>query len=302
MNKKISIQLAIELYISSLSAKGCSKHTIRQYASFLKVFDEYLSVNIFNGCYDLTEIKTEHIQKYLNYLKDVLGNSDSTRDDKITCIRCFLEYLVDMEYLNRNVAKKIFIKVPQKKIRTSLNQEEVERLMDVIDKPLLFAVTATILYAGLRVSEITNLYIQDVALKERIIHIRMGKGKKERIVPINNCLHQILSEYEKIAVPNRIFYFATERSGHVTQQYVDKCLGRYREDAGIQKPVSAHVLRHTFASLLARNGAPLPAIQSMLGHSSVKTTSIYLHSDLSDMQDAVNGLDFTKDSIKNPVS
>lgn len=295
MKNKIQIKKAVDMYISSLSAKGCSKNTIRQYASFLKDFDEFLSGKVFNGCYDLTEIRTEHVQNYLNYLKDDLGNSDGTRDNKITCIRCFLDYLVDMEYLNRNVAKQLFIKVPQKHTRTSLTAEEVEKLMDVIDKPLVFAITATIVYAGLRVSEIANLSVLDVSLKERTIHIRMGKGKKDRVVPVNKYLYQILLEYEEIALPNRFYYFATARSGHVTQQYIDKYLGKYREKAEIEKPVSAHVLRHTFASMLARNGAPLPAIQSMLGHSSVKTTSIYLHSDLSDMQKAVDCLDFLKE-------
>lgn len=298
MNNKISPKKAIELYISSLSARGCSQNTIRQYTTFLKDFDEYLSGKIFNGCYDLEDIKTEQVQMYLNYLKDDLGNSDGTRDNKITCIRCFFDYLVDLEYLNRNVAKKLIIKVPQKTTRDSLNGEEVEKLMNAIDGPLIFTIAATILYAGLRVSEIISLTVEDVSLTERTIHIRMGKGKKERVVPINKYLHQILSEYEKMAVPGRTRYFATERSGHVTQQYVNKYLGKYSKLAGIQKTVSAHVLRHTFASMLARNGAPLPAIQSMMGHSSVRTTSIYLHSDMSDMQNAVDILDFSKEDKK----
>lgn len=299
MSKNIQMKKAIEIYVASLSAKGCSKHTIRQYGAFLKGFDEYLSGTVFNGCYYITDIQTEHVQQYSNYLKDELGNSDGTRDNKITCIRCFLDYLVDMEYLNRNVAKKIFVKVPKKTTRNSLTAEEVEKFMSVIDKPLILAISATIVYAGLRVSEVTSLTVQDVSLKERIIHIRMGKGKKERVVPINNGLYQILSEYEEIAVPDRTLYFATGRSGHVTQQYVDKCLAQYKQLAGIEKPLSAHVLRHTFASLLARNGASLPAIQSMMGHSSVKTTSIYLHSDMNDMKNAVDVLDFSKEDKKN---
>ena len=292
MSKQIKTSTAIELYISSLSAKGCSKNTIRQYKAFLNCFDEYLSGKVFNGCYDLTEIHTEHVQNYLNYLNDDLGNSDGTRDNKITCIRCFLDYLVDLEYLDRNVAKQLFIKVPKKITRTSLTKEEVEKLMNAIDKPLLFTISATIVYAGLRVSEIAKLSVQDVSLDERTIHVRMGKGKKDRIVPINKYLYQILLEYEQIALPNRFYYFGTERSGHVTQQYIDKYLSKYTEKTGITKTVSAHVLRHTFASLLAQNGAPLPAIQTMMGHSSVKTTSIYLHSDMNDMRNAVECLDF----------
>ena len=134
------------------------------------------------------------------------------------------------------------------KITTNfLNGEEVEKLMDAIDNPLIFAITATILHAGLRVSEITNLSMGDVSLDERTIHIRMCKGKKERVVPINKYLHKVLQEYEEIAVPDRSYYFATARSGHVTQQYVDKYLKKYGEKAGINKTVSAHVLRYTFA-------------------------------------------------------
>lgn len=150
----------------------------------------------------------------------------------------------------KNIIKKEsqhFITGQQETTGTLLNSEEVEKLMDTIDNPLVFAIIGTILYAGLRVSEISNLSIQDVSLDEGIIHIRMGKEKKERIVPINKCLHQILSEYEQIAAPNRNYYFATASSGYVTPQYIEKYLSKYCEKAGIQKPVSAHALRYFFA-------------------------------------------------------
>ena len=125
---------AIELYISSLSTKGYSKQTIRQYTTFLNNFDTYLSGKVFNRCYDLAEIETKHVQKYLKYLKNVLRNSDATRNNKLTCIRCFLEYLVDLEYVNRNVAKEIYIKVSKKTTQNVLVEDKTTK-----NYPLLFS-------------------------------------------------------------------------------------------------------------------------------------------------------------------
>lgn len=292
MNNTITPEDALQLYIQSLISNGSSHNTIRQYNRFLQDFHIYLQEHIFNGIYDLEDIKREHIEAYACYLQDIQHNCDGTRNNKIACIRTFFSYLTELDYIPHNIASKVHVKITTKVAREALTKTETTKLLTAIDNPLLYAVISTIAYAGLRVSEVTKLSLHDVSLDQRTIHIKNGKNKKERILPISKNLYNILCQYEALALPHRYYYFASEKSGHISQQYIDKALHKYKEEAGIRRKVSAHILRHTFASTLAQHGTPLPVIQQLLGHANIKTTGIYLHAHLEDMKQAVDELYF----------
>ena len=283
----LTMEEAIGQFETHMTASGFSKHTIRHYLADLHRLDDYLAGSVFNGEYVVQEITRQYLEEYLVYLKDVRGNADQTRDAVLTSIKSFLNYLVDNDYVEKNVAKPITIKVPAQE-REFLTQSEVEAFISQIDHPVLYAVIWTILLAGLRVSEIIKLTVQDVDLTERMLFIRQAKGKKDRIIPISESLFQILSDYETIAMENRTCYFATYQTLSISEQYINKKMKQYREAAGIEKRVSAHVLRHSFGSMLADQNCPVQIIQRLLGHSNIRTTSIYLHTSKSDMKKAVN--------------
>ena len=185
----------------------------------------------------------------------------------------------------------------EKKEREYLTMEEMARLLACIDHPVILAVCSTILYAGLRISEVCNLKKADVDLQNMELFVHLGKGKKDRILPISEELGEILLEYKAGSSYNQSeYFFATAHSkGHISHQYVNACIGKYVKKAGIQKHISAHNLRHSYASALATNGCSVVAIQKLLGHSSLKTTSIYTHTSKQELVDSVNSLNLKGD-------
>lgn len=283
----LMMEEAIRQFETYMIASGFSKHTIRHYIADLHRLHAYLAGSVFNGEYAVLEIKRKHLEEYLVYLKDVRGNADQTRDAVLTSIKSFLNYLLDNDYVEKNVAKPIIIKVPIRE-RDFLTQSEIKDFISKIDHPVLYGVIWTILLAGLRVSEVVQLNVQDVDLTERMLFIRQAKGKKDRMIPISKTLFQILSDYENIAMENRTSYFATYQTLSISEQYINKKIKQYREAAGIEKRVSAHVLRHSFGSMLANQNCPVQIIQRLLGHSNIRTTSIYLHTSKSEMKQAVD--------------
>lgn len=283
----LMMEEAIRQFETYMIASGFSKHTIRHYIADLHRLHAYLAGSVFNGEYAVLEIKRKHLEEYLVYLKDVRGNADQTRDAVLTSIKSFLNYLLDNDYVEKNVAKPIIIKAPIRE-RDFLTQSEIKDFISKIDHPVLYGVIWTILLAGLRVSEVVQLNVQDVDLTERMLFIRQAKGKKDRMIPISKTLFQILSDYENIAMENRTSYFATYQTLSISEQYINKKIKQYREAAGIEKRVSAHVLRHSFGSMLANQNCPVQIIQRLLGHSNIRTTSIYLHTSKSEMKQAVD--------------
>ena len=125
-------------------------------------------------------------------------------------------------------------------------------------------------------------------LKNKLIKVISGKGKKNRVVPLNNKIYRLLKKYLSIRNRTSDQFFTTNKSQSLSPVYVNMHLKKATEKLKWSKHITAHILRHSFASALVKENAPLPAIQSLLGHSDLRVTSIYIHQNLEQLQDAVN--------------
>ncbi|MBU3101788.1 tyrosine-type recombinase/integrase [Clostridium sp. DSM 17811] len=140
---------------------------------------------------------------------------------------------------------------------------------------------------GLRISELTNLKMEDVDLKDKVIHV-IGKGQKYRKIPISNKLYTILIEYLDNRKSSSNYFFVTRVTAKVSNQYINLCLKEAVKKAEINKDISCHSLRHSFASNLLLKGATIQDVRELMGHADVKTTSIYLHSIAENLRSSVN--------------
>lgn len=173
------------------------------------------------------------------------------------------------------------------KLPKALTKTEVQTILQGINRHCPtgcrnYAILKTMYRAGLRVSEICNLTPADIKLNDRILMVQQGKGKKDRNLYINNSLFEALSKWQKIR-PESPYFFSTLQGKKLSDRYLrEVCYrlsektGVYLQDGEVQKPVSNHTFRHSFATTLIEDGFNLREIQRMLGHSSLNTTEAYL--------------------------
>ena len=274
---------AIEEYIGYvLVEQHLSNNTKLSYETELKKYRYYLEND--RKIVRINEITTNDITNYLSYLKSVNLNA-KTIAHNITVIRNFHKYLLKIGAVSNDVTANI----EQPKIRKSLPQtlsvEEVDDLLDIeLVTPFDYRNKAMLelLYGtGLRVSELISLTLNDIDIINCTLRC-MGKGSKERIVPINEYIIEYLEKYldERAKLEKNVKYrevFLNNHGKPITRQGFFKILKKILREKGLNTNVSPHTLRHSFATHLLENGADLRLIQEMLGHSDISTTKIYTH-------------------------
>jgi integrase/recombinase XerD len=268
-----------------LVEKGLASNTLVSYERDLKSYMKYMK-NV-EKC-DVKEIQRSHIIRFLGFLKDQ-GKSSKTIARHIASIRAFHQFLFRDRVLDEDPT--IHIETPQaeRTLPKVLSMEEVEALLDfqhkkdhygLRDKAMLELLYAT----GIRVSELINLNIDDVHLTMGFIRC-IGKGNKERIIPIGGAATRALEAYLNEARPEFLqqkkstdnSLFLNHHGNRLTRQGFWKILKRLGKEANIEKEITPHTLRHSFATHLLENGADLRAVQEMLGHADISTTQIYTH-------------------------
>lgn len=264
-----------------------SKQTITGYEKELSYFDNFLSVKHNCPMY-IEDIKLIDIEDYLLDQKQ-RGISTASRSRSVYILRSFYNYCTKKDLADKNIAALIEpVKVKQKE-RDFLTEGEFQQLIEAITHPVIKTVVQTLFYTGGRISETLDLTLEEVDLEKRIIHIIEGKGGKDRDVPINSKLHQILKNYlENIREAETDRFFALERTGSVSSTYVNRLINKAADEIGLDKDVSAHVLRHSFGTNLLEKGASVVSIQKLLGHADLAVTTRYLHQDMTKLNDAVN--------------
>jgi integrase/recombinase XerD len=280
------------------AVKGFSKHmdlidrsgqTIRGYELELNNFNNFLTIKHNCPVY-VEEIVLQDLEDYLIYEKQ-RGRASSSRSRSLYILKSFYNYCGKKDICQKNLANLLEpVKVYQKE-REFITEEEFEQLVGAIKHPVIKTVVQTMFYTGGRMSEIINLKITDVDPKNKVLHIIEGKGKKDRDVPISNKLVEILNNYlENIRVPEVELdrFFATEKTGKVSNTYINRLIHEAADKLGWEKDISAHVLRHSFGTNLLDKGASVVSIQKLLGHSNLAVTSRYLHQDMQKLSDAVN--------------
>ncbi|MDD4495755.1 MAG: site-specific tyrosine recombinase XerD [Eubacteriales bacterium] len=257
----------------SLNTLQSYKRDIEQYISYLKE----MKIN------DITVTKKATVIAYLLHLKK-LSRATSTISRSLASIRSFYQYLtkIDIMYEDPTIAlesPKVEKKLPQilstKEVELLLDQPKCVDLKGYRDKAMLELLYAT----GIRVSELISLDLEDINLESGFI--KCTKGVRERIVPIGSIAIHTVMEYMKRSRPLLIHdksqqaLFVNINGGRLTRQGFWKIIKQYKNLAKINKEITPHTLRHSFAAHLLENGADLRSIQEMLGHSDISSTQIY---------------------------
>lgn len=273
----------IEEYLIELEIRNYSQNTIKTYKSIIKNFHEFL-----NSEKDLYDEKRfiRSFKKYIQFLKRNKSVSQNYIYLVIVVSKKFLEFN-GLHFLNEVKAPKRTKSLPK-----SLNESEVKKLINAFDNDLegenmsqfktrlRNKLVLTLLYSsGLRVSELVSLITKNIDFEERTIRIR-GKGDKDRVVLFDNGSKILIEEYLTVRDSDNDYLFINRLNNPLTSRYVQIMIKDYGEKAGINKKVTPHILRHSFATHLLKNGVDIRAIQQLLGHSNLSTTQIYTSVDM----------------------
>ncbi|MCI7554872.1 MAG: tyrosine recombinase [Tenericutes bacterium] len=255
--------------------KNYSMNTINSYLSDIKEYQEFKKG-------DILSTKKEDI---LAYLKTIKNLESTTISHKISSLKSFFKYYQKREKIKVNPLANIKSPKIAKKLPTYLTLEEVSKLLDVEIKSPYDARNKAILEllysSGIRISELCNMQTSNYDSYECIIRL-IGKGSKERIIPLGDYAISVLEDYinnyrPKINKKNINSIFINNRGDAISRQFIFKVIKKECLKKGIRKNVSPHTLRHTFATHLLQNGADLRIIQELLGHENISTTQIYTH-------------------------
>lgn len=261
--------------------RGLSNNTISGYLSDLEIFLLFLNENKLN----ILDIKELDIQKYLVFLntKDYKSTSISRN---ISSLRSFFLFLIEEKVIKENPLTEISKPKMGLRLPKTLSIDEVETMLNMPSGDLLGlrdqAILETLYATGMRISELTDLKVNSVNLELSYVQC-IGKGNKERIVPLGSVAHRSLEKYLNIVRPSLIadyrvdFFFVNSRGNGLSRQGVWKIIKKYANKSGIDKDISPHTFRHSFATHLLENGADLRSVQEMLGHVDISTTQIYTH-------------------------
>lgn len=280
---------------------------------YLALFEEYLTVELglaqntrlaylrdlrllqktfnFKSSEELLGVNRQHLLAYLVQLRQA-GRSASTVARKLASIKAFYRFLTAERYIRRNPAEVLEAANRGLHLPKVLSVAEVDALLDTPnlgtldgyrDKTMLEVLYAT----GMRVSELVNVPLKNVDLKMEYV-IVMGKGSKERMLPLGRTALHYLEHYISVVRPQLLHgkpdsskaLFVTGWGGPMTRERFYELIVAYGQSAGLSKRVTPHMLRHSFATHLLNNGTDLRVVQELLGHADISTTQIYTHLDI----------------------
>ncbi|MEW6725339.1 site-specific tyrosine recombinase XerD [Desulforudis sp. 1088] len=273
--------------------RGLSFNTIKAYEQDLKEFCAFLKKR------GVTELQPEDkglITAFFGELQHA-GKSPKTLARCLSAIRSFLRFLVAEGMLPADPSSTLSSPRVMLRLPKVLRVDEVERLLESVSTatPLGLrdrAILETLYASGLRVSELVGMELKDVNLEKGFVRC-LGKGAKERMVPLGSTAARYVSLYLREVRPALVseptgLVFLNRRGRPLTRQTVWKMTRAYAGAAGIQKEIGPHTLRHSFATHLLENGADLRVVQELLGHADIVTTQIYTHVTLSKLRDVYN--------------
>ena len=274
--------------------RGMSKHTVNNYTFDVQKLALYLETH--EMLLTPLQITTEHVQGFIYEMAKELNPRTQSR--LISGLRSFYDYLIFENYCESNPLERIEAPKIGRKLPDTLSVKDIDLIVAAVDlsKPQgerNRAIIETLYSCGLRVSELTELKISDLFFEEGFIKVT-GKGNKQRFVPIGPLTQKYINLYKdhvrvqmKIEPAFNDTLFLNRRGKQLSRAMIFTIVKTLALEAGIQKNISPHTFRHSFATHLLENGADLRAIQMMLGHESITTTEIYMHVDKSHLKDAM---------------
>ncbi|HYF80113.1 MAG TPA: site-specific tyrosine recombinase XerD [Symbiobacteriaceae bacterium] len=272
----------IHEFINYLSVeRGLAVNTLESYGRDLRQYSEFLDTDDESA---LDSVSRTTIVNYLLYLQSQ-GKATATIARRLAALKAFYQFLVREKRIHDDPTANLESPKLEKRLPKVLSVGEVERLLaqpdagqaaGVRDRAMLELLYAT----GIRVSELVSLDVTDVNLEMGYIKCS-GKGSKERIVPLGSLAIQSCRDYLGVARPRLVrereeqALFVNHHGHRLTRQGFWKIVKKYADDAKIEKEITPHTLRHSFATHLLENGADLRSVQEMLGHADISTTQIY---------------------------
>ncbi len=291
-NKKSSDNIAGKFRRYLKLEKGHSDNTVDAYMRDI----EKLSIFLEAEKVDILDVKLDELEHFAAFIYD-LGIGARSLARILSGVRHFYRYLVLDGYLKVDPTELLESPKQPQHLPEVLSTTEVDIILESIDLTKWEgqrnkAIIEVLFSCGLRVSELTNLKLSNLYLEEQYLRV-MGKGAKERLVPISPRAIEELNYWffdrNQMVIKHgeEDYVFLNRRGAHLTRTMILIMLKRYAKAAGIKKTISPHTLRHSFATALLEGGADLRSIQAMLGHESVVTTEIYTHIDTTSLRQEI---------------
>ena len=288
----------VDGFISYIEAeRRYSPLTVRNYRRDIADFLEFIGVD--KESFDPNAIARADVEEWIVYLFEKRKLKAQSVNRSVATLRSFWKWMLGHSHANRDIVSVISqAKTPSRLpvfvsesrmedvvalLRDDIASEDFERLRDAIIVLLFYT-------AGLRLAELANLKIGDISADYRTIRI-LGKGEKERIVPLIGRMGEILKKYfsqfssQNICIGQKKALILSKKGEPISVRTIQRIVDRKLKDAGIQGKTSPHTLRHTFATHLLNEGADLREIQELLGHSSLKATQVYTHTNIEKLKE-----------------
>lgn len=276
--------------------KGLSDHTLSAYAGDVTKLAEFVALQEWD--YRPSNIGREQLETFLRYLAE-LGLGARSQARLVSALKTFWRYLLAEDLSSTDPTELLQGPRLPRAIPEVLTYEEIQQLLSAIDLSTDHgvrdrAMLETLYASGLRVSELTHLRMSNLFLEVGFLKV-VGKGNKERIVPIGEEAARHIQLYVEgvrrrmmnIASGSEDILFLNRRGGGLSRVSVFNAVKKYARAAGLEKKVSPHTFRHSFATHLIEGGADLKAVQDMLGHESIITTEIYTHLDTDYLRETI---------------
>ena len=273
--------------------KKASANTLSSYMRDIRKYCDYLEIHTEETIVSASE---DDVHEYIDYLR-ASGKSIATVSRNIASLKCLYTHLCIKQIVKINPAMKLVPDKGAQKLPQILTSKEVELLLDqpqcidakgYRDKAMLELLYAT----GIRVTELIDLNIGDVNLNAGVV--RCQSRNRERFIPLYPAAVKAVSEYitlvrpQMIATPDEQSLFVNVSGERMSRQGFWKIIKFYQKKAGIEKDITPHTLRHSFAAHLLENGADIHAIQEMLGHADISSTQVYSHLIKKQLKDVYN--------------
>ncbi|MEO6624824.1 MAG: site-specific integrase [Burkholderiaceae bacterium] len=273
-------------FTEDLQLRNYASGTVRMYVEHVSRLAQHFQ----RSPEGLTE---EDVRSYLVYLVRERQFSWSHYNVTVCALRFLYRVTLNKDWPLKHVP---YAKRP-KKLPSVLSRDEVVRLLANVERPAHRILLMTIYATGLRVSEATHLRAQDIDSERMVIHVHGGKGAKDRLVPLSPVLLQSLREYWKLGRPQSWLFPGVKPQNSVNRQTVATACVAAALAAGLKKHVTPHTLRHSFATHLLEAGVDIRTIQRWLGHSQLRTTALYTHISLGQLQSINSPLDSLADEL-----
>lgn len=265
----------------SSSMRGYSKHTIRRYRNVIKKYCQLANIS------EINQVNDENVRALFYYGRTERNWSVNTFIVYHKTLLVFFRWCITQGYMQKNPISDVEKPKMEKRLPVKLNKQVSLRLLEVVyNYPYEYrflryrnhAIFATLIFTGLRKQELLNLKYTDIDTDNFTIFVKQGKGNKDRIVPMSYTLAQSLKRYKderkRLNKTNPEFFSSLRGNVGFTDNGLKKLVDQVRKSSGVSFTV--HKLRHTFATLMLEGGCDIYSLSKMMGHSDIKTTTIYL--------------------------